>query len=104
MGKQVWKQGEDGFSIYVEDAGGRIIADVRAPHPPVPANVEDAMEHHRRRARLLAAAPELLSALEGVLAVADRKTQEFDAARAAIAKATVGVASDDWNLTKEEKS
>lgn len=38
-------------------------------------------------ARLIAAAPELLAALEGVLCVADRKTDEFDAARAAIAKA-----------------
>lgn len=41
---------------------------------------------------LAAAAPELLEALEGVLRVADRKTDEFDAARAAIAKATGGAA------------
>lgn len=39
-------------------------------------------------ANLMAAAPELLEALEGVLRVADRETDEFDAARAAIAKAT----------------
>lgn len=39
-------------------------------------------------AKLIAAAPDLLAALRGVLAVADRKTVEFDAARAAIAKAT----------------
>jgi len=38
-------------------------------------------------ARLIAAAPELLEALKGVVRVADRATQEFDAARAAIAKA-----------------
>ena len=38
-------------------------------------------------ARLIAAAPDLLEALKGVLRVADRKTVEFDAARAAIAKA-----------------
>ncbi len=38
-------------------------------------------------ARLIASAPDLLAALEGVLRVADRKTDEFDAARAAIAKA-----------------
>lgn len=38
--------------------------------------------------RLIAAAPELLEALRGVLRVADRKTDEFDAARAAISKAT----------------
>ena len=36
---------------------------------------------------LIAAAPDLLEALIGVLRVADRKTDEFDAARAAIAKA-----------------
>jgi hypothetical protein len=39
-------------------------------------------------ARLIAAAPDLLEALRGVLRVADRATDEFDAARAAIAKAT----------------
>ena len=39
-------------------------------------------------AYLIAAAPELLDALKGVLRVADRATVEFDAARAAIAKAT----------------
>jgi hypothetical protein len=36
---------------------------------------------------LIAAAPDLLAALEGVLRVADRQTAEFEAARAAIAKA-----------------
>lgn len=41
----------------------------------------------RANARLISAAPELLAALKGVVAVADRKTDEFDAARAAIAKA-----------------
>lgn len=39
-------------------------------------------------AKLIAAAPDLLDALRGVLRVADRATDEFDAARAAIAKAT----------------
>ena len=38
-------------------------------------------------ARLIAAAPDLIAALKGVLRVADRATDEFDAARAAIAKA-----------------
>lgn len=38
-------------------------------------------------ARLIAAAPDLLAALQGVLRVADRATLEFDAARAAIARA-----------------
>lgn len=39
-------------------------------------------------AALISAAPDLLEALRGVLRVADRKTDEFDVARAAIAKAT----------------
>ena len=39
-------------------------------------------------ARLIAAAPELLDALQAVVRVADRNTVEFDMARAAIAKAT----------------
>lgn len=39
-------------------------------------------------AHLIAAVPELLAALRGVVAIADRKTVEFDRARAAIAKAT----------------
>ena len=40
-------------------------------------------------ARLIAAAPELLEAIKGVVRIADRNTVEFDAARAAIAKAEV---------------
>ena len=43
-------------------------------------------------ARLLAAAPDLLAALIGVVKVADRATVEFDAARAAIVKAEGGAA------------
>lgn len=38
-------------------------------------------------AKLIAAAPDLLAALKAVVAIADRKTDEFDLARAAIAKA-----------------
>lgn len=38
-------------------------------------------------ANLIVAAPDMLAALKGVLRVADRKTAEFDAARAAIARA-----------------
>lgn len=43
-----------------------------------------------RNGFLLAAAPDLLEVLKAVLSVADRDTVEFDMARAAIAKATVG--------------
>lgn len=48
-------------------------------------------ENPEADARLIAAAPDLLEALRGVLRVADRATDEFDAARAAIAKATGAV-------------
>lgn len=45
------------------------------------------MEDSEANARLCAAAPDLLAALKRVVAVADRATDEFDAARAAIARA-----------------
>lgn len=41
-------------------------------------------------ARLIAASPDLLEALEEVVAVSDRKHVAWDKARAAIAKATKG--------------
>ncbi|TIS78005.1 MAG: hypothetical protein E5W94_11455 [Mesorhizobium sp.] len=41
----------------------------------------------KANARLIAAAPELLAALKAVVRVADRNTDEFDLARAAIANA-----------------
>lgn len=44
-------------------------------------------EQDEEMATLFAAAPELLSALQGVIRVADRDTDEFIAARAAVAKA-----------------
>lgn len=46
------------------------------------------LSEERANAKLIAAAPDLLAALQGVLRVADRATDEFDAARAAILKAT----------------
>lgn len=45
-------------------------------------------EEKLANAKLISAAPDLLTALRAVLSVADRKTDEFDLARAAIAKAT----------------
>ena len=53
---------------------------------------DDADGETRANARLLAAAPDLLEALIGVVKVADRATVEFNAARAAIAKAEGGAA------------
>ena len=44
-------------------------------------------ERMEANAMLMLAAPEMLAALEAVVSVADRATQEFDMARAAIAKA-----------------
>jgi hypothetical protein len=46
---------------------------------------DDATAH--ANARLIAASPDLLVALKAVISVADRKTAEFDLARAAITKA-----------------
>ncbi len=48
---------------------------------------KDAPSEGESNARLIAAAPDLLAALKAVVAIADRKTVEFDAARAAIAAA-----------------
>lgn len=42
---------------------------------------------HRGDVRLMEAAPDLLEALQAVVRVADRQTDEFDMARAAISKA-----------------
>lgn len=44
-------------------------------------------QRREENANLIAAAPELLKALQAVVRVADRATDEFDMARAAIAKA-----------------
>ena len=62
--------------VMVDTASGTAICDVYGESDDRPAN-----------ARLIAAAPDLLAALKGVIAVADRNTVEFDAARAALAKA-----------------
>lgn len=58
---------------------GRERAVIHCPDAPMVVNEADQA--------LIAAAPDLLAALEGVVRVADRKTVEFDAARAAIRKA-----------------
>ena len=68
-------------------AVNRFFAGVQSAGQEHEATVSECMSN----ARLIAAAPDLLSALQGVLRVADRKTDEFDAARAAIAKAVGAV-------------
>ena len=50
--------------------------------------VEGASDEEEASLDLISAAPELLEALQAVVAVADRAADEFDRARAAIAKAT----------------
>lgn len=56
----------------------------------------DSVDRDRQRANamLLVAAWDLLAALKAVVAIADRSTVEFDAARAAIAKAEAQWAPD----------
>lgn len=48
---------------------------------------DDRTAEKEANARLIAAAPDLLAALRAVIRVADRATDEFDQARAALAKA-----------------
>lgn len=67
-----WRRGIGNDCNTVYDAQGSVVADRVGTNDGT----------------LIAAAPDLLAALQGVLRVADRKTVEFDAARAAIAKAT----------------
>jgi hypothetical protein len=84
MNKQ-WEFRKDGF-VYCKATGERVCS----PHSTLPDSIKKFGPHKqdlKANARLIAAAPELLEALKGVLRVADRKTDEFDAARAAIAKA-----------------
>lgn len=83
-----WWLQADGAGWYVEctPERGHSVAYVRAEAGEDDPDTPDAEKE--ANARLIAAAPELLEALRGVLRVADRATVEFDAARAAIAKAT----------------
>ena len=60
---------------------------VVGPRGVVIATVPGPKEHAEPIAKLIAAAPELLSALKAVIAISDRKHDAWDAARAAIAKA-----------------
>lgn len=76
-----WRAKENGFyRVAVVDRDGNYLTykagTDRMPDPEREAN-----------ANLIAAAPELLDALEVVVAIADRDTEEFNTARAIIAKA-----------------
>lgn len=81
------------------DVAARVIGECDDPCRPgekctftvakVFGGLKDDKETATRYAKLISAAPEMAEALKGVLRVADRKTVEFDAARAALAKAGV---------------
>lgn len=73
--------GEADCGVFGEKSPGQAWAVCRAPR-------YEGQEQWEANARLIAAAPDLLEALIGVVRVADRATDEFDAARAAIRKAT----------------
>lgn len=70
-----------GYAIYGSDRrGGQVL--------PILGMTYNWPQNALANARLIAAAPDLFAALQGVLRVADRKTVEFDQARAALALAT----------------
>jgi hypothetical protein len=69
----------NGSAVTVRATNGATVATLKSDHP-------DTKGRKLANARLLAAAPELYAALEGVLRVADRATDEFEAARAALAR------------------
>jgi hypothetical protein len=84
---KVYGQGVGNYVFIVK--GGYTIAHVFAG--PVYANDDALREIAQRNAEFIVRAcnsfDDLVMALQGVLRVADRKTDEFDAARAALAKA-----------------
>jgi hypothetical protein len=79
---------------HVWDATGNVhVASATALNMVNPDDLESQevcvhdVDETKANARLIAAAPDMLAALKAVVAIADRRTDEFDAARAAIAKA-----------------
>ena len=83
----------NGFHIYIIDRNKRKIGVAWGPK-----------DEKVWTAALWAAAPDLLEALKGVVAVADRKTVEFDRARAAIAKATGATVTESGPSAGNEPS
>lgn len=77
-----WRAAYNEGRCYVSSLhnGARVVAEVLTlndgKHPEDMAN-----------AQLIASSPDLLSALKAVVAIADRKTKEFEAAHAAIERA-----------------
>jgi hypothetical protein len=71
----------------VKNSAGDWIADCEMHHISYAKGSRDEREAN---ARLISAAPELLAALQAVVAISDRKHDAWDEAKAAIAKATGG--------------
>jgi hypothetical protein len=79
-----WVMKQNGPMVWVESSRHTVCSFYRQGAGFAPSVSMDS----EANARLIAAAPDLLEALKAVVAIADRKTDEFDRARAAIAKAT----------------
>jgi len=77
-----WFVGKLTANVYFGNSSGELIAQCGG------YKFKQKPEHEEKaNAHLIAAAPDLLEALQGVLRVADRATDEFHVARSAIAKA-----------------
>lgn len=73
---------------YERDADdGKYVPHAYVWGPSVHIGTSGNLDHTEPDMLLIAAAPEMFEALVAVVTVADRKTDEFDRARAAIAKA-----------------
>lgn len=83
-GPWTWDDGEGHDMGYIRDAEGQPVCDFGNQRSYYPS---EGNPPEREDRALILAAPDLLAALKAVVSVADRKTVEFDAARAAIAKA-----------------
>ncbi len=71
------------FDIKPNDSPQNLADTQKNEHLGIDAEIE------KFNANLIAAAPDLLEALQGVIKVADRDTDEFNKAKAAIAKALI---------------
>lgn len=81
-----WCVHDNGVFYDIQTHSGINIGDICASQHTFDDGVHNGLVA-TANAHLMAAAPELLSALQGVIRVADRDTDEFIAARAAVAKA-----------------
>lgn len=83
-----WVASHNSWETSTVYADGRVVAECL-----IDADVSEENQHElepikEANARLIAAAPELLEALQEVIAISDRKHDAWDKAKAAIARAT----------------